>query len=104
MLAVGLVEAPRLARVVRNAVMSVREETYVEASMTVWGLSVRLLLQHIVPNIRSVLIVYVVVFMARAAIAEASLSFLGLGVQYPEASWGSRSSPPSARISIGPLS
>lgn len=89
MLAVGVAFAPRLFRLTRAATISVRGETYIEASRML-GCSVgRLMFVHVLPNIRSALLVQVTLLMSLAFLAEAGLSFLGLGVQAPEASWGS---------------
>lgn len=88
MLAVGIAYAPRLFRVVRGATLGVREETYIEASRVAGCSTPRLIFAHVLPNIRSPLLVQLTLMMGLALIAEASLSFLGLGVQPPEASWG----------------
>ncbi len=88
MLAVGIVYAPRLFRVVRGATLGVREETFIEASRVAGCSTWRLVFVHVLPNIRSPLLVQLSLMMGLALIAEASLSFLGLGVQPPDASWG----------------
>ena len=89
MVAVGVAYSPRLLRIVRAATLAAREETYVEASRVVGCSTPRLLLMHILPNVRSPLLVQLSLLMGIALLAEASLSFLGMGVQPPEASWGS---------------
>lgn len=89
MLAVGVAFAPRLFRLTRAATISVRGETYIEASQMLGCSLGRLLFVHVLPNIRSALLVQVTLLMSLAFLAEAGLSFLGLGVQAPEASWGS---------------
>lgn len=89
MTAVGIIFAPRLFRVVRAATISVREETYVEASTAVGCSTWRTLGVHVLPNIISPLLVQLSLLLGLAILAEASLSFLGLGVQPPDASWGS---------------
>lgn len=89
MIAIGIVNTPTFYRVVRSAVLSLRNETYIEAAR-ISGASVsRILTRHILPNIRGVLLVQVTLTMSSAIIVEASLSFIGLGVQLPQASWGS---------------
>jgi peptide/nickel transport system permease protein len=88
MLAVGIAYAPRLFRVVRGATLGVREETFIEASRVAGCSTPRLIFAHVLPNIRSPLLVQLTLMMGLALIAEASLSFLGLGVQPPDASWG----------------
>lgn len=89
MLAVGAASAPRLFRVVRGSAMNVRDETYIEASKVVGCSTIRTVLVHVLPNVRSPLLVQVTLMMSLALLAEAGLSFLGLGVQPPTASWGS---------------
>lgn len=88
MIAVGIVFAPRVLRLVRASVLEVKEETYVEASIAIGTSTARILARHILPNILSPLIVATSLMTARAMLAEAGLSFLGLGVQPPDASWG----------------
>ncbi|GEL21209.1 glutathione ABC transporter permease GsiD [Pseudonocardia sulfidoxydans NBRC 16205] len=88
MLAVGLASAPRLFRVVRGATLAVREETYIEAATVVGCSSLRTVAVHVLPNVRSPLLVQTSLLMSFALLAEASLSFLGLGIQPPEPSWG----------------
>ncbi len=89
MLAIGIVYTPGFARLVRSMVLTVRNQEYVE-SAKVLGLSNRkIILRHILPNITATIIVQASLNAAQAILAEASLSFLGLGIQPPEASWGS---------------
>lgn len=88
MIALGVVYSPRIFRVVRGATMSVRRETYIEAAISV-GLPARHVIQHhVLPNVLSPVMVQLSLMMAFALLAEASLSFLGLGVLPPDASWG----------------
>ncbi|MGI4757792.1 MAG: ABC transporter permease [Janthinobacterium lividum] len=77
------------ARLVRAQVMSAREREYVEAARALGATDLRLLLRHILPNIVQPVIVQAAIGMAGAVLAEATLSFLGLGVPPPAASWGS---------------
>ena len=77
------------ARLVRVQVMAVREREFVEAARALGASDVRLLLRHILPNILQPVIVQAAVGMAGAVLAEATLSFLGLGVPAPAPSWGS---------------
>lgn len=89
MAAVGLVFAPRFLRLTRAATLSVREETFVEAARSI-GMPHRAILgKHVFPNIVAPLIVQIALAAGFSMLAEASLSFLGLGVQPPDASWGS---------------
>jgi peptide/nickel transport system permease protein len=77
------------ARLVRAQVMSVREREFVEAARSLGASDLRILLRHILPNIVQPVIVQASIGMAGAVLAEATLSFLGLGVPAPAASWGS---------------
>ncbi len=89
MIAVGIVFAPRLARLARDATLGVNHATYVEAARSM-GLPHRSIVwRHIVPHILSPMIVMVSILAGHAMIIEAGLSFLGLGVVPPDASWGS---------------
>jgi peptide/nickel transport system permease protein len=88
MIAIGIVFAPRFARLLRGTVQSVRAETFIEASRSIGTPAHRIIRSHILPNVFSPLIVQVSLAAAFAMLAEAGLSFLGLGVQPPDASWG----------------
>lgn len=88
MIAVGIIFAPRFLRLVRGTVLAVRQETFIEASLSIGTSMRRILRLHVLPNVLSPLIVQVSLATALAMLAEASLSFLGLGVQPPQASWG----------------
>lgn len=88
MTAIGLVYAPRILRVVRASTLSVREEVYVQAARATGCSDARILSRHVLPNITGPLVVQATVLMGHALLAEAGLSFLGLGAQPPEASWG----------------
>lgn len=89
MIAIGIVYAPRFMRVMRAAVLSIREEAYVEAAIMMGSPGVRTARRHILPNVLSPLFVEITLSLGFAILAEASLSFVGLGVQPPTASWGS---------------
>jgi peptide/nickel transport system permease protein len=88
MLAVGLVLAPVLARVVRAQTLVVRSGMFVEAAQGFGAGPVRVIVRHILPNAIQPVIVQITLALAMALLAEASLSFLGLGVQPPQPSWG----------------
>jgi peptide/nickel transport system permease protein len=88
MIAIGVGYAGAFARVVRSTVLSVKEEDFVEASKAM-GFPGRVIIKdNILPNIASTIIVQATVFLAYSVLAEAGLSFLGLGVQPPTPSWG----------------
>ncbi len=76
------------ARLVRAQVMTVRQREFVEAARALGASDARILLRHILPNIVQPLIVQAAIGMAGAVLAEATLSFLGLGIPAPAASWG----------------
>jgi peptide/nickel transport system permease protein len=89
MIAIGLTATPIFVRLTRGQVMAVKVEDYVEAARAVGNPPVRVAVKHILPNIMPALIVQATISIATAIIAEASLSFLGLGQQPPAPSWGS---------------
>jgi peptide/nickel transport system permease protein len=88
MVAVGLVFAPMLARLARAQTLVVKNELYVDAARCFGASSARILRRHILPNAVQPLLVQITILLAAALLAEASLSFLGLGVQPPQPSWG----------------
>ena len=87
-IAVGIWGVPAVTRIVRGSVLALRETEYVGAARALGAPALALLRRHILPNIVPSLIVYATLFMANAILLEAALSFLGLGVQPPTASWG----------------
>ena len=87
-LAIGLVYVGPFARVARGAVLTVREELFVEASRSLGSRDWRVLLRAVLPAAAAPIIVEVTLRLAYGILAEASLSFLGLGTQPPAASWG----------------
>jgi peptide/nickel transport system permease protein len=89
MIAIGIAYIPVFARVVRGAVLSVKPNDYVEAARAAGASELRTLLQHILPGTTGPIIVQVSLALAYAILAEAALSFLGLGTQPPTPTWGS---------------
>jgi peptide/nickel transport system permease protein len=89
MIAIGIVGMPIFARLTRGQVLSVREREFVEAARTIGAGHMRIMVQHVLPNVTAPLIVQASLSVAVAILSEATLSFLGLGVQPPEPSWGS---------------
>ena len=89
MIAIGIVYAPRFFRVVRASTLAVREEVYVDAARALGVSRRRIVAGHVLPNIRSPLAVELSLAAGFSLLAEAGISFLGLGVQPPGASWGS---------------
>jgi peptide/nickel transport system permease protein len=88
MIAIGVVNAPRFFRVVRGSTFVVREQPYIQAAHATGGGSAWIIRSHVLPNVAPPLIVQVSLSMGFAILFEAALSFLGLGVQPPDASWG----------------
>ncbi|MBX3031040.1 MAG: ABC transporter permease [Chloroflexi bacterium] len=87
-LALGIAYTPLYARLVRGTVVSVRSRTYVDASRVLGARGVRLLRTDILPGIVPIALVQTTALLGFALVDEASLGFLGLGVQPPDASWG----------------
>lgn len=88
MIAIGITTMPGMARVVRSAVLSVSQSGYVESARAVGAPDSRILVFHVLPNIMAPVIVLVTIGLGGAIVAEASLSFLGLGTPPPDPSWG----------------
>ena len=88
MFALGIVYSPRLARLLRGQVLLIRQREYVEAAILSGMSMVRVMLVHILPNSLRPIFVQWFLMLSFALLAEAGLSFLGLGVQPPDASWG----------------
>jgi len=89
MIAIGIAQVPIFARLMRGQVLAVREEDYIEAADAIGNPHRRIVLRHIFPNAMPPILVQATLAAATAIIAEASLSFLGLGQQPPNPSWGS---------------
>jgi len=87
-IAISIPVIPRVARVVRAAAMSVKENAYVEAVQALGASRRRVILQHIIPNVMAPYIIMVTAQLGAAILAEAALSYLGLGAAEPTPSWG----------------
>jgi peptide/nickel transport system permease protein len=88
------------SRVVRGAVISIRENAYVDAARSIGCSTPRLLLRHILPNVTATLIILFSIRMPAMVLAEASLSFLGFGIPPPDPSWGSMLSGPGRQYML----
>lgn len=88
MIAVGIVFSPSIARLMRGQVLVTRERGYVEAAVTFGSPSWWIVVRHIVPNAIQPVVIQATFMLGLAVLAEASLSFVGLGVQYPNPSFG----------------
>jgi peptide/nickel transport system permease protein len=89
MLAIGIAYIPVFARVVRGSVLAVKPNEYVDAARAAGASEARMLLQHVLPGTSGPIIVQISLALAFAILAEAALSFLGLGTQPPTPTWGS---------------
>lgn len=87
-LAIALSFVPRIELVIRASALSIREMTYVEAARAIGAGSWRIIFRHMVPNVAAPYLVMLTAFLGQAILLEASLSFLGLGVNEPTAAWG----------------
>ncbi|RVT81684.1 ABC transporter permease [Rhodobacteraceae bacterium CCMM004] len=87
-IAIGIAFTPFLARIIRGEALRVAQMPYVEAARTAGNSDWRLITLHVLPNIMPAVIVQATISLAFAILAEAGLSFLGLGTQPPDASWG----------------
>ena len=88
MIAIGIVAIPAYARLTRGQVLAVRAREFIVAARTIGASPLRIVLRHIFPNVMNALIVQATLSTAFAILAEAALSFLGLGPQPPYPSWG----------------
>ena len=88
MIAVGIAAIPTYTRLVRGSVLSAKQMPYVEAARTIGAGDLRIMAQHLLPNIFAPVLVLATLGVATAILAAASLSFLGLGAQPPQAEWG----------------
>ncbi len=87
-LAIGCVEWLTMARIVRGQVLSLRQQEFVEAAVAMGLSPLTIIIRHIIPNILGPIIVYVTLTIPSVMLLEAFLSFLGLGIQPPQSSWG----------------
>jgi len=87
-LAIAAPMIPRCARVVRSSALAVREMPYVDAARAAGFSNGRIILRHMLPNVMAPILIMATAFLGEAILLEASLSFLGLGVQEPTAAWG----------------
>lgn len=88
-LAIGAVEWLTMARIVRGQVMAIKHQEFVEAAVAMGMSRARIMLRHIAPNVMGPIIIYATLTIPSVILLESFLSFLGLGIQPPESSWGS---------------
>lgn len=101
-LVIGLVRWMNVARLTRASILSLREREFIEAARAVGAPGPRIVLRHLLPNALSPVIVAATLGVASAIVAESTLSFLGLGIQPPAASWGSLLRNAQAQIFTAP--
>ena len=101
-LAVAIAFTPRVAAVMRSVVLTIKPRPFIEASRAIGMTETRVLLRHVIPNALPPVIVVATVSAATAILAEAGLSFLGLGVQPPTPTWGNIISDGNALITTNP--
>ncbi len=89
---------PITARTVRGAVLSAKQNLYIEVAIALGSTTTRVLLRHILPNVTAPLIIVMTLQLGTAILGEAALSFLGLGMQPPAVSWGQMLSGPARRV------
>ena len=94
-LAIALVLTPGITRVVRAAALAVGTEDYIEAARAVGARDRRIVFRHVLPNAAATIVVLASLSLGNAILFEAALSFLGLGIQPPEPSWGNMLSGPA---------
>lgn len=87
-LAVGIANVPRFARVVRSAVLVLREQLYIEAARALGASDIRIMARHLLPNVMPTLVVLGTLELGNAILSTATLSFLSLGAQPPTPEWG----------------
>jgi ABC-type dipeptide/oligopeptide/nickel transport system permease subunit len=102
MIAIGIGFAPAFVRIVRAQVMSVASLDFILAASAIGARDSRILLRHVLPNSMAPLLVQTTLSMAAGVLAEAGLSFLGLGAQPPTPSWGQMLSVAQGYISLAP--
>lgn len=102
MLAIGIGFAPAFVRITRGQVLSLRNMEYIHAARSVGVKDARIIFRHILPNALNPIMIQATLAMASGIIAEASLSYLGLGVQPPTPSWGSMLNQAQTLMSVAP--
>jgi len=102
MIAIGITYIPTFTRIVRGSVMEVRDQEFVEAAKVIGAKDFKILFKHILPNVMAPIIVQATLALSGAILTEATLSFLGLGVQPPMPSWGSMLSDSRSYMELAP--
>lgn len=100
---IGLVSWLSMARIVRGQTLTIKNKEFVEAAIATGVPSLTIILRHIVPNLLGVVVVYATLLVPEMILAESFISFLGLGVQEPNTSWGALISQGAGTIQYGTL-
>jgi oligopeptide transport system permease protein len=100
--AIGCVEWLTIARIVRGQTLSVKQMEYVEAARSLGAPAARIVFRHVVPNVLGPVIVFSTLLVPTVILVESFLSFLGLGVQEPQTSWGLLISQGASAIDTSP--
>lgn len=103
MIAIGIAGIPSFARVARSGTLQIVTQDYVAAARVSRVSNLRISLRHVLPNISSLLIVQASVYFALAVLAEAALSYLGLGTAPPTASWGRMLQDSQSLLGVAPM-
>ncbi|MFH2129817.1 MAG: dipeptide/oligopeptide/nickel ABC transporter permease/ATP-binding protein [bacterium] len=103
MIALGIIYSTAFLRLARSVVMAEREEVYVKAARVVGAKPNRILLRHILPNIAPPLVIQTTLTVGAVLLAEAGLSFIGIGIQPPDASWGTMLNTAATYMSLKPF-
>jgi peptide/nickel transport system permease protein len=101
-LALSVAMSPRYTRLIRSIVLSIRENDYIAAAKTSGTRNINIILRHVLPNAAPPIIVQATLSLASATLAEAGLSFLGVGIRPPTPSWGNMISDGRAYLRIAP--
>jgi peptide/nickel transport system permease protein/oligopeptide transport system permease protein len=88
-IALGLIEWLTMARIVRGQVLALKEQQFVTAARALGQSHARIILRHLLPNLLGIVVIYLTLTIPAVILDESFLSFLGLGIQAPQASWGS---------------
>jgi ABC-type dipeptide/oligopeptide/nickel transport system permease subunit len=103
MIALGIALVPGYARLMCGQALSVKENDYIMAERSMGAGNMRVMLRHIFPNCLPPLIVMITMMMGMTVLAEAGLSYLGIGIEQPAAAWGGMISDGYARITTTPI-
>jgi peptide/nickel transport system permease protein len=99
-LGIGLAVVASVARVVRGAVLSIKENVYIEAARAMGASDSRIMWHHIFPNVAALIVILASITLPLAILAEAAVSFLGVGVQPPVPSWGADMTGPNRELAL----